>query len=309
MTRAALLLALLCIGAGWGFTQPLAKIAVSEGYRGFGIIVWQFAIGVFVLGVITALRGRRLPLGRAPLALYAVVALIGTVLPNAASYQAAVYLPAGIISICISLVPILAFPVALLMRLDRFGWVRFTGLVLGLTGVLMIVVPGSSLPDRAMLAAVPLALIAPLCYAFEGNIVAKWGTFGMDPIQVLLGASVVGILFAVPLAFVTGQWITPPAVFRAPDWAIVVSSAIHAFAYAAYVGMVGRAGPVFAVQVAYLVTGFGVLWAMAILGEAYSGWIWASLALMFAGMFLVQPRKIRRAAAAALVPPGPSANI
>lgn len=29
-------LALLLAGAGWGLTQPLAKIAVSEGYRQFG---------------------------------------------------------------------------------------------------------------------------------------------------------------------------------------------------------------------------------------------------------------------------------
>lgn len=309
MSRPTLLLALICMGAGWGLSQPLTKIAVSDGYRAFGIIVWQFVIGALVLGAITLACGRRLPMGRAPLGLYAAIALIGTVLPNAASYEAAVHLPAGILSICISLVPILTFPIAVLMRLDRFGWVRFSGLILGLAGVLFIVLPIASLPDRAMLAAMPLALIAPLFYALEGNMVAKWGTLGLDPIQVLLGASIVGLVFAVPLALLTDQWITPPAAFGAPDWAILVSSAIHALAYAGYVGLVGRAGPVFAVQVSYLVTGFGVIWAMAILREAYSQWIWAALALMFVGMFLVQPRAVRRAAAAALVPTGPEANI
>lgn len=38
-----LFLALILMGAGWGATQPLSKIAVSEGYRHFGIIVWQLA--------------------------------------------------------------------------------------------------------------------------------------------------------------------------------------------------------------------------------------------------------------------------
>jgi len=33
-----------------------------------------------------------------------------------------------------------------------------------------------------------------------------------------------------------------------------------------------------------------VTWSMLFLGESYSGWIWAALALMFAGLFLVQPR-------------------
>ena len=54
--------------------------------------------------------------------------------------------------------------------------------------------------------------------------------------------------------------------------------------------MVARAGAVFAAQVAYLVTGFGILWAMLLLAERYSGWVWLALGLMFAGLFLVQPR-------------------
>ena len=55
--------------------------------------------------------------------------------------------------------------------------------------------------------------------------------------------------------------------------------------------MVGRAGAVFAAQASYLVTGFGVIWAMLLLGERYSGWVWAAMALMFAGLFMVQPRR------------------
>jgi hypothetical protein len=43
--RAVLLAVLILIGAAWGITQPFAKIAVSDGYRHFGIIFWQFALG------------------------------------------------------------------------------------------------------------------------------------------------------------------------------------------------------------------------------------------------------------------------
>ena len=34
-----------------------------------------------------------------------------------------------------------------------------------------------------------------------------------------------------------------------------------------------------------------VIWAMLLLGESYSGSFWAAVALMMAGMFLVQPRR------------------
>jgi len=54
---------------------------------------------------------------------------------------------------------------------------------------------------------------------------------------------------------------------------------------------VGRAGSVFASQVSYLVTGFGVLWAILFLGESYSAYVWSAMAVMMLGLFLVRPRE------------------
>ena len=289
--RHAFLIAMLVIlGAGWGFTLPLAKVAVSEGYRHFGLIFWQLVISGVILGALTFARGRTLPLGRAQVRLYLVIALIGTVLPNSASYQAAVYLPASILSILLALVPIFAFPIALLMATDRFSWLRLGGLAFGLLGVVLLVWPQASLPERWMIAFIPLALVAPAFYGLEGNVVAKWGTAGLDPIQLLFGASVVGALISAPLAIGAGHWINPGPPWGYPDIALILSSVIHAVVYSTYVWLVGRAGAVFAAQVSYLVTGFGVVWAMLLLGERNSGWVWAAMALMFVGLFLVRPQ-------------------
>jgi drug/metabolite transporter (DMT)-like permease len=141
-----------------------------------------------------------------------------------------------------------------------------------------------------MVAWLPIALIAPFFYAVEGNYVAKWGTAGCGAIEVLLGASIVGAVIALPLALISGQWIDPLVGFGTPEAALVASSVIHALAYTGYVWVIGRAGAVFAAQVAYLVTGTGVLWAIGLLGESYSAWVWLALAAMMAGLFLVQPR-------------------
>ncbi len=283
-------LALVLIGAAWGATQPLAKVAVSEGYRHFGLIFWQLVIGALILGAVTLLRGRRLPLGPRHLRLYLVIALIGTVLPGLASYSAAVHLPAGILSILLSSVPILAFPVALALGIDSFRWRRLAGLLLGLLGVALLVLPDSALPDRAQAVWIPVALLSSLCYALEGNYVARFGTEGLGPIETLFGASVVGVFIAWPGALATGQFIDPRGPWGAPELALIASSVLHALAYSGYVWLVGQAGAVFAVQVSYFVTLFGVCWAMIFLNEAYAPLIWAALALMLAGMALVQPR-------------------
>lgn len=283
-------LILIALGAGWGITQPLSKIAVSTGYQHFGLIFWQMVIGATLMAVITVLRGRRLPISRPALGLYLLIALIGSILPNSASYKAVVHLPSGIMSILLSLVPMIAFPMALVLGLERFSARRFLGLGFGLAGVMLLVLPKASLPDVAMLAWIPLAMVAPFFYAFEGNYVAKWGTRGLDPIEVLFGASLVGAVVTLPLAVMSGQFIAPALPLGLPESALVASALIHVLVYASYVWLVGRAGPVFAVQVSYLVTGFGVVWAILLLSESYSPFIWAALGLVLVGVYLVQPR-------------------
>ena len=302
MTRFLPLVVLICAGAAWGATQPLAKLAVSGGYQPLGIVFWQMSIGAAALGAICVLCGKGLRFQRHDLRLYVIIALIGTVIPGMASYSAAVYLPSGVLSILLSTIPMLAFPIALTMGHETFRWRRLAGLSLGFLGISLLIVPEASLPASVPTLWVFIALIASLCYALEGNVVAKTGTNGLDPVQVLCGASLVGAAISLSLALLTGQFIDPRANWGAPDQAIIASSLLHAGAYSAYVWLVGRAGPVFAVQISYLVTLFGVTWAMLFLDEIYSPYFWAALAVMLAGLALVQPRP-----KAALVPSsGPS---
>lgn len=291
---------LALLGAAWGATQPLTKIAVSGEYRQFGLIFWQVAISSLILGVVCLVRKTPLPLTPAAIWVYVVIALIGTVLPNGASYQAMVYLPAGIVSILLSLIPMIAFPIALVLGNETFRPRRLLGLTLGMIAVLLIALPDASLPDRAMLAFIPLALVAPLFYAFEGNYVARWGTAGLDPFQVMFGASLVGVLITLPLAVGLGQVVDLRTAWGAPEFALLTSSVIHAVTYTAYVWLIGRAGAVFAVQVSYPVTAFGLIWSMLLLGERYSLWVWAAFVVMVVGLSLVQPRPRVLDSAAAL---------
>ena len=131
------------------------------------------------------------------------------------------------------------------------------------------------------------------------SIVAKWGTQGFGPGHVLFGASVVGTVIALPLAVLSGQFISPFTTWNAPEFALIASSIIHVIVYTGYVWLVSQAGAVFAAQVSYIVTGAGVLWSMALLAERYSTWVWAAMLLIVAGMALVQPRRQAKAALAA----------
>ncbi len=281
---------LLAIGAGWGLTQPLTKIAVSEGYEPLGLIFWQLAIGALFMLTLRLLARKPVTLPPRLIWFFLLIAGLGTILPNSFSYRAAAHLPSGVMSVVIALVAMFAFPVALMLGVDRFTWKRLGGLVLGLCGVMILAEP-EALPDPMMIVWLPIAVIAPLCYAFEGNIVSKWGMHGLGPGHVLYGASVVGAIVSLPLAVGSGQFIDPRTDWGPPEYALVLSSIIHVTVYTSYVWLVSRAGSVFAAQVSYLVAGSGVIWAMLLLGERYSLWVWAAMGLILLGMFLVQPRE------------------
>ena len=278
-------------GLAWGSTQTLGKISVSTGMPHLGMIFWQLAIGAALLGGAVLAQGKRLPLNRATLRFALVIAVIGTIIPNSIFLYSVSHLPAGIMSVLISTVPLMAFPIALMIGMDRFSLLRLGGLLLGLAGVALIALPDSSLPDAAMAAFIPIALLGPLFYACESNFVAWNGTAGMDAVQAMGLASLLGAVLVLPVVLATGQWINPIRPFGAAEWALVAGALVHAVAYSAYVWLASHAGAVFAAQTSYIVTGTGVIWAMVLLGESYSGWVWAALALMLCGLLLVQPRE------------------
>jgi drug/metabolite transporter (DMT)-like permease len=74
------------------------------------------------------------------------------------------------------------------------------------------------------------------------------------------------------------------------EWALLVSSALHALLYAGYVGLAAKAGAVFASQSSYIVTAAGLCWAMLLLGERFSPLVFVALGVMLLGVTLVRPR-------------------
>lgn len=290
MNRAGYALVLLVLGAGWGLTHPLGKIATEGGEGPLGLIFWQQVVCVAVLGGLMLVRRRPVPLTRAALRFYGIVAVVGTLIPNTTYYISAAHLPSGIMSILISTVPLMSLPIALALGLDRFSLVRLFGLVLGLVGVALIALPKSSLPDPAMAAFLPIAALGPMFYAIEANYVARFGTVGLDPVQASFGAALAALVLCLPASVISGQFYLPQWPLQRPDLALVASSVIHAMMYTGFVWLAASAGAVFAAQTSYLVTAWGILSAMLLLGERFPATVWLALVVMLAGVALVNPR-------------------
>ncbi|WP_456390357.1 DMT family transporter [Profundibacter sp.] len=283
-------LALVLMGVVWGLVFPITKIALSTGYKPFGIMVWQMVIGIVLMGAIILFRGKKPVFSARYMLLFIGIAALGTLIPNYFSYTATANLPAGVMSILIALVPLFAMSIALLTGGERPGVLRLLGLGFGAAAVFLLIGPAASLPDPTKYGFVLLGMLAPLAYGLEANFLQWIGDQDIDPFQMLFGACIIGLLISLPIVLGSGGYITPFQPWGVPEWAIVAASVVNQIAYVGYIWLVGRAGAVFASQVGYLVTGAGVVASMLMLGERYSGYIWAALALMMVGLFLVRPR-------------------
>ncbi len=289
--RPALLwLALVVIGIGWGITGPLAKLAVSTGNHPIGVTFWNTVIGTVVLTAVLLASGRRLPLGRRHLVFFLICGFLGTALPNSLSYTAYQHLPIGIISIVIALVPMATLLLALPLGIERPDFRRLTGLGLGAVAVGLIVAPEASLPEPGQAAWVALPVIVSLAYAGENVYIAAARPAGVDALTILCGLFWGALILLTPVLLASGAWFDITRL-GPPEQAVFAITALHMGAYFGFIWLIGQAGPVFAAQVAYVVTGSGVILGMIVYAERHSPWIWAALALMFAGLALVKPKR------------------
>ena len=112
-------LMLVLVGAAWGLTLPLLRVAVSTGYQPLGLILWQNVIMAAMLLALLRLMGKPLPLAWRHLGLFTAVAFFGAILPGYFSFLTAADLPAGVRSIIIAIVPMFVLPMALLLGIER----------------------------------------------------------------------------------------------------------------------------------------------------------------------------------------------
>ncbi|MFZ2101619.1 MAG: DMT family transporter [Oricola sp.] len=276
-------------GFFWGVSHPLTKVAVSTGHQPFGLIFWQLVFTASWLGLIVAARRLHIGLTRRHLLYYCAIGALGAILPDTFAYLAIQHLPAGIMAIAVATVPIISLTVALIAGNEAFRPTRVVGILLGVSAMIAIAAPETSLPDPAMAPWVLVALIAPVCYGLEGNVVAGLAPDDVHPIASLFSACIFGLLVITPLAWFSGQWIDMSQPWGKAEWALFGSSTAHAAAYAGYMWLIGLAGIVFTSQIAYVVMASAVMSSIVFLGESYSSWVWLAIALMVFCLTLVQP--------------------
>jgi len=288
---------LLFMGVAWGYTVILAKVITAGGGHPFGIAMWTSALGAGFLLVFSAVRRRPISLRRDLLWLYAVCGLLGVVVPAISFYFAAPHLPAGVLSITVTVGPILTFLFSVFFGLERFASLRVLGVALGVLAVALLVVPETSLPDPSAVPWVLLACVPGLCYALVNMILTFRLPDGVSPFMITCGSFLVSsVVLMVVVVVATDSFVPLAWPWGVVEWSIAGMAAINAVGYGLIIYLITYAGAVFATQVAYLIAISGVAWGIIIFDEQHSVWVWLSLACILTGLTLIRPRRRKKAA-------------
>ncbi|MEM7423911.1 MAG: DMT family transporter [Pseudomonadota bacterium] len=289
-TSLVLWAALFGIGLGWGSTQLFSKLIMQGGHHPLGVSLTGTVLGAICATAMLVATGRSLPITRRHLVFFALVGFMGTALPHTLGYAAVRELPVGVMSILISMVPISTFCASLVLGMERPDGLRLLGLCAGAGAVLLIVLPETSLPDPEKAVWVALPIIVSLSYTAESLYVARARPDGCDALQTMCGLFWAACLLQLPVVIASDTWMTLGA-FDISELSLLATTLCHVGAYTGFVWLIGRAGPVFAAQVGYVVTLVGVVLGIAFLGETHSPWIWLAMVVMMIGLALVQPRE------------------
>lgn len=283
---------LLLLGTLWGFNTSMAKMAGQEGVPPIGLTTIQMTGAATILILFCRWRGIPIRFDRAHLIYYLNMGLIGTALPSINLVNTLRELPAGVMVLAIATVPMLTYGLSLALKMERFDPWRFLGVIVGLGGVLLIVLPRASLPEAEDTGWFLIGLITPALYAYSAVAAARLRPEGVQSIG-LSGGMVLSIALVLwPIALLTDQ-VYRPAI-APPDlatWCIAAVTAIACIAYFLYFELVRSIGPVSISVVGYVVTLTGMLFGMIFFGETHSGWVWGAAALIFGGLALVNGRQ------------------
>lgn len=279
-------LLVLAAGVGYGSIFAANKIVGEAGFPPIPYVFWQTAIGAAFLLIVSALTSRLPRLDPFSLAHYAASGGFGQVIPFLVLAFVAVKLPSGVVTLTTTLIPGFTYLYALTLRIETFRALSLAGIVLGLVGVLMIVLPAGGLSGTGSVVWVLVALLFPIGAATNNMVVAK-----LRPPNASSAAIAGGVLTAASIVlFVLMLIVNGFTPFWDQSWNVIGGLAwatgIQILGYFALYEVIRRAGPVLFSQMAYLIIIAGLFWALVLFDERLSNWVWGAIAVMVSGLVL-----------------------
>jgi len=282
---------MLVMGILWGLALSLAKIGVLAGGHPVGMALWQVATSSTLLLGLLLLQSKR-PVWRADVARFGLICgACGVSFPAIALFWCALYLPAGVVAIAFSSMPLFTYLLAVMLKIERAQRRRLLGVVVGLAAMALLVLPETALPAPGLAPWVLLGLLASISMSLENSYAGGYRPPGVGSVELSFARQGTAVLLLLPLALLSDTTLPLFQSWGTVQYAATGNGLLSGVAFTILLYVIKTAGPVFASQTAYVITLAGVAWGIILFSESHSIYIWSALALTLVGIGMVRPRQ------------------
>ncbi|MEO8135399.1 MAG: DMT family transporter [Betaproteobacteria bacterium] len=272
---------LLLLATLWGGSFLFMRIAVPA-FGPLAMVEVRVAVASLVL-VAIVLRQRQagdLIVHWWPLT---VVGAVNSAIPFTLFGYALLSLSAGFGAILNATAPLFGAVIAFLWLHERLPPLRIAGLVIGFSGVTLLVWGKPSFQAGGDGWAIFAVLCATISYGIGPNY-AKRNLGSVPPLVIATGSQIAAALLVLPLAVI--EWPAQQPGLGAWLAVIALGVACTGFAYILYFRLIANIGPSRAIAVTFLIPAFGMLWGALFLGETVTLWMVLGCAVILVGTAL-----------------------
>jgi drug/metabolite transporter (DMT)-like permease len=277
---------LILLGLIWGSGYSLARYAMTHGVPPLGYSFWQSIGPAAVLFIVTLVKEGGLKVSPRYLRYYLIAGILGITLPNTNMYFAAPHLQAGILAVIVNTVPIMMYPLALMVKQEHFSWGRMLGVLLGVIGIMIIVGSKWSFPISTMLHWILLTLLTPFFFAICALYNVHDRPDDSSSLSLATGMLVASAIMVTPLVLDMHEFY-PLTSFSLPNLAVILEIILSSIGYIIFFQLLKLAGAVYYSLVGCVVAITGLFWGWIMFGEVLHLWIALAVVFIIAALFMV----------------------
>ncbi len=281
------LLILLLLGLIWGSGYSLARYATTHGVPPLGYAFWQSLGPAIFLTLLALFQRTPLSLGVSNIRFYFVCGLLGIALPNSNMYFAVQHIPAGLLAVLVNTVPIITYVLAFIFAEERFSWARFAGVLLAIVGIMLIIIPETSLGGAQMTPWVLVTLISPICFALTAIYASKNRPVAASSLTLSAGMLISSTILLTPVVIATHNFYSLMPPYNMADFVVVLEMVLSSIGYVLLFKLLKMAGAVYYSLVGGVVALTGLFWGWLIFNETLNRFTALAVLCILLGILLV----------------------
>ena len=286
---------LIALSVVWGGSFLFVGVAVKE-LPPLTIVASRVVMGALALLAVLHVAGLQLPRTRQAWGAFLGMSILNNVIPFTLIVWGQSHIASGLASILNATTPLFTVIVAHYLTDDEHLTAqKFAGVIVGFAGVAVMIGAAAMASWDAGILAQLAVLGAALSYGFSGVFGRRFKTMGIPPLATAAGQVTVSSALLLPVALIVDR----PWTLGAPSTGALLSMAAlglvsTAFAYLIFFRLLARAGATNVGLVTFLIPVSAILLGVLVLGETLAPRHIAGMALIAAGLVLIDGRLVSR---------------